>query len=57
MSEGFDANGFRAGVLHTRNKAPCQSLLATSIFSLVASPTAELWVSLLSDEEGPRAYI
>ncbi|KAF6752459.1 pyridoxal phosphate-dependent transferase [Ephemerocybe angulata] len=57
MSKDFDANGFRAGVLHTRNRTLYQSLLATSIFSIVSSPTAELWNSLLSDERGLEAYI
>ncbi|KAF5335726.1 hypothetical protein D9611_009629 [Ephemerocybe angulata] len=57
MSKDFDANGFRAGVLHTRNRTLYQFLLATSIFSIVSSPTAELWNSLLSDERGLKAYI
>ncbi|KAJ3500599.1 hypothetical protein NMY22_g19209 [Coprinellus aureogranulatus] len=57
MSKDFDANGFRAGMLHTRNRGLYQSLLATSIFSIVSSPTAELWSSLLEDEVGLRTYI
>lgn len=57
MSKDFDANGFRAGVLHTRHEELYQSLLATSIFSIVSSPAAELWASLLDDKEGLAEYI
>ncbi|TFK23348.1 PLP-dependent transferase [Coprinopsis marcescibilis] len=50
MSKDFDANGFRAGVLYTRNEMLLHSLLATSLFMLVGSPSAGLWYSLLSDQ-------
>jgi aspartate/methionine/tyrosine aminotransferase len=57
MSKDFDANGFRAGVLFTRNEQLFQSLLATSIFMLVSSPTAGLWSALLNDQDALGAYV
>ncbi|KAJ2927933.1 hypothetical protein H1R20_g9161, partial [Candolleomyces eurysporus] len=57
MSKDFDANGFRAGVLFTRNDELFKSLLATSIFMLIASPTAGLWSGLLNDQSALETYI
>lgn len=57
MSKDFDANGFRAGVLFTRNDRLFKSILATSIFMLIASPTAGLWSALLNDQDALETYV
>ncbi|KAJ2916902.1 hypothetical protein MD484_g3514, partial [Candolleomyces efflorescens] len=57
MSKDFDANGFRAGVLFTRSEQLFRSLLATSIFMLVSSPTASLWSALLNDKDALGTYV
>lgn len=58
MSKDFLSNGLRAAVLVSQaNTAVLHSLLSVSPFMSVASPTASLWATLLTDISSYSAFL